>query len=686
MSAISISEKEPFIERVCVPDPLKEDMEYYFSNNDFEPFNIPNIDPFVKILEFLTFNKDQTNYSLILEESIRFWKRYKKSKMDAFMKLSKFIDPDVLSRSPFLSIETIKEHHTFKWNWVEVTNNAAISLRDIVKNPSLAWARNVLVDRDGISKEILDFFRISTDGIHYNIPLKTEWSQFDLLISPEDPVLNYNKFEDEIDENLINEVIGQLMDQFPSFFEGISDNLLDECRKLVIENIQENGEFFLDSFQFPAESDDYFKEELILEVCEPTEDDPYALRNLIFKLEKHDYFKFLRAYKKITNLETFNSPIHPKNRKEFIQFLHISSYNRDFERSIFFELEDIDSFPNLFFNKSSIILSSGKLSFDKIISSNDKYGILDLVKYLPFDYVFKNLLFIKDIQKLGFVKIEPYHKNAETLEKHTMKIFCSRDDFNYDYYIEYPDIPWDFSEVFNTPLFLVPYGRISDKLDPQIESLIYNLPLRYTDLTEEHFSKNERYLRSAILNTMVWSDFKTKRGFEILIGKDDSKDMFKITDSNIMKKIKHFNDEYEFIITPELIQSNIKIKWNIDIKVDFNDLVNEYLKHASNLVGIFFILPFIQYNYSYLFNLKKKMNKAMFFLLKRKIEKENSNFTYDKFVELIPMLQKILFDAKDNYSLLQIEFFDLLFPIEYVRNTKYTYFSKIIKSINKSNE
>lgn len=444
--------------------------------------------------------EDKTSESI--RTVVTFWKKYSFERMDRLMELARTtpFDKDSISSCPYLSIEILKKWNNFKFNWKLVTQNDAISIRDILANPDMQWNSEILYNERILPRGFYKYRGIKVPKEYESKDMDEPfvYSEIELIYSPEEP-RDYSVYlskssskkesdeefpdldeETEISDSDINDAIGLIMGEFPEYFENSTDTFITNVRNKVIEMIENNGVFILDDFVFPEDEevkdsynfhtyDDEDEKEPV--PPEPTDEDPHSLRDLIEKIRStkrvDTYSPDMKKYLSVTNMPR-DCKFFVKNRNEYVAVLaSLDKYEHMIEKSIFFEFEDAINYPKAFIhgNKERTICNSGKLTPEFIMAhQNYDWRVSDIIEALPIDYILENLLFYPDrLVKFPFLYANQFSENLTSNEIHNellkqdvefMSIFTRRvKETDYELLAQYPNLKWNHSSFysFNQP-------------------------------------------------------------------------------------------------------------------------------------------------------------------------------------------------------------------------------------------
>lgn len=679
-------------------DNYDTDQEFIFEKLD----NIPNeLIPIESILsdikdKTITNECDKTMLSgrdkLITNEHdienlytiIKFWKAYAFQKMSQIIENISLLDEDSISESPYLSIEIIKAYPDFEYNWQLVTDNIFIHNRDILKNPELPWDMDSLLKRE----LPIGFFHskfIDSCSI-YKYPKEIQWTEYDILMSPGDPPM-YLYTGTFISEEDINSAMLLLKENFNEFFDDGSESFIGEIKESIIENIEMNEKFNIDEYTFPINKDKFnrtkgWRIDNPFEIL-PTEDDPLSLRDIIVKLKNGNFSNTEKLYYYTKTGLSYDCNIFIKNRIEYVEFLSKQKeYIRNIERCVFFEIKDIDNYRIVFSDcLNNVIANSGKLTID-YVESHPFLGwkMETLVKNLPIEYVFNNLLFYPNRIQLPFFKLD---FNMSSKDIHTrlliedaslLNVFVNRQDFDFNLMFQYSDINWFIENIYSFR-----------------ERIPIHLTQKITYSIKTQGNKKEE------LHKLTWDDLNNGKEIEQLTKHIDA-ETFLTNNENIREKIiidiikknKEFIELFSNIIPFEVMKNNKKTKWTISQYINLNDLYKEYVNEHKNDKNFIFLPIYLNVlnNYSF-YNFSDNMFKYLTLYANQNYNKnkDKSKF-YENFILFFAIFMKIfyIFDSDlftyklDEYINKSLQIFKI-FTIDDIKNSKYQYPDIIIKNI-----
>ena len=594
-------------------------MSFY---NDINNFPLPDDKKYLSLIgiilnDTLNFVKnDCSDPDFYLSKFVSFWKKYCLEKMDEIMEETKKVkyDKDSISGSPYLSIESLKKHKDFKYNWKLVTSNPAISDRDILMNPDLfPWDEESLIMERSLPLKFYKYKEIRPPSYYFENPTTPrEYNKIELLLSPGE-LPEYLNISDEVnvDENEIKEAFDLLQKEYPEFFDEVSVNFLDSVKKSIIENISVNGVFILDEFTFPNQNisedkafDDFFpKKDEKAKILEPTEDDPYGVREIISKIKskKDPYMENATLYEKIIGLNPSLVTTLIKNRKEYIDLLTNSNVMRfDIEKCVFFELSDPYNYPKLFCdsgNIAKILCNSGKLTLEYILNNPDnKWESGYLVKCLPLDYVFKNLLFYPNRVHLKYLKenkfplkwsVSELNEYLLKKDKELLKLFSSREDVqkDYEYVFQYPFLNWYVNSWRNDYFNVIP---------PQLIGF----------LKEENnkFKEDKKLELDNFKRLTDWDSLCSHEGIRILLqylNKEtklpsnlesiEERERFV---TNVIKKDNELMETFSGIVPLRIKEKNKSSLWIFSPYINYESISKAYYREfgSYNLFSLFLVL------------------------------------------------------------------------------------------------
>lgn len=704
---------QKLVEKLTSPE-----TESVFDLNNFNTESSRVVEPFTFMLKQILQSANQSNQeSELYGETIQLWKNYKSSKMIEYMAISKYISPIRISECPFMSIEIIRAYPKFKFDWNALTKNSAIPIRDILNNSDLPWVYPTLCERSDVSLDILHSKGVYP--LHSRFSTVKVYNEFDILMSPRDPHVISTKTPDSSNyissDDLIESVINNLTCRFPEYFVDIPEDLLKRVRFQVKTNLENNcGEFDIDDFDFPAFSETKNEEihqfESSFDIL-PEEIDPLGLRFAIAEINRNGLFKreAIMFYEQRIGIKIeYIDNLLIKNRCEFLKFLETAKSKHYIEKCIFFELEDAKNHKDAFFcrykdiDNTGVMISSKKVTIDFFLKSNLVWFLDDLVEHLPFEFVFENLLFYPNRLKFNNISENSFIIPSETdvirtelvnQDKNAMKIFCAREDFNYEYYTQFRNIDWDFTlSKCNEKNPFSSYPKYTGLcIREDISSMLKGIQYSIKDI-EFDTDKEPTYPANAILENMSWNDLKTRQGIEILarnsfFGKLDTRDLTSISGEvvyNLLKTVVPYKIPAHFT-SPSVIVEIPRVKWDLDICLDLVDLFEYYKANKSNFLFVNLYIYIVS-----IFAIPKddplKFCSAIHYMIKqRKFNDTDERIKfYEEFVEFLPVVNAILekMGIHAYYINENLKSFAYCFPVEIVGKSKYSNIFVIVDAMN----
>lgn len=704
---------QPLVEKFQVPQQTK-----MLPSAVFNVATPDHVTPYAFIMKQIAEHCEGKTLNDDLNQIADIWKSYKREKMAEYMAVAKHIPPERICRCPFMSVETIRENPKYKFDWSELTINESIPIRDILNNPDLPWNYTMLDERSDVSLEILRSKGVFTNNDFDEVKV---YSEMEIAMSPQDPPPLVA--EAGISDELINEAIGDLMEENPLYFDKIPVDLLSRvCFEVIyhLRNLPDHM-FDIDSFELPSLDGEEF--EVSFDV-EPTKDDPLGLRLAIAELQnpnsKNKYAARKFYASRIGTSRLCDENFIAKNRTEYLEYMKNVKSSFYQHKCVFFELEDVLNNKKAFFCRNNdhdgtgIMAESGKLTVEFFLQSTLRWYLDDLVKALPFKFVFENLLFYPNRIKFANIvenQFEIHLFESGDLKEALMKqdelamiAFCSRSDFDFEYYIQYRSVKWNFigakwNYTQTSPGNPYAYNNCVLLGDHEIITILNNMPSSFSEIMSnggiENLKEGDDYKCHSILNTMTWDDLKTKDGFEILFQavefrRVEIKDMLKITDRNVFGLVNKLYDCSTNFITPAIIGQNPKIKWDLNINLNVVDLLKYFMNYVSSnsekgtpsFPSLFVYLQDI--------NVIKSRDSKYFMVVMHYVMKElikNSEDkvrAYEDIVEFLPELAILLekFEMFPHEIKKNLELLVYHFPVEVVGASSYTDIKKIVNNMN----
>lgn len=543
----------------------------------------PEYKPYVQIFNDAV-NLGAIDQDMVYSRFIPFWKKHARKQFAKIMQQCELAPHDAtsISQSVYLTIDSLKEYNTFKFQWGSVTENCSITNRDILANPDLPWDKDALQERS-LPRKFCLYKGVPTNK---NTSETIEFTQAEILYSPDEPVELTLHATREVLQEEINEALKIIMEENPEYLSptiDLSDECLDGLKKAIYEHIQSNGAFILDEFIFPYE--------------EPEYKDPFADFNNFMKIRgnddidsiveeciSHNFNNSTIIYRYCALVGVYPKPdFHPRNREEFVEILSkLNSYKYNIECCKFFELDDFDSFPKAFRGrrKDDILSRSGKLSLEYILNHQDViWSVERLVKCLPLDYVFKNLLFYPDRIKLSFIaenkidkslSVDEIGKYMKELDSRLLYEFMSREPFEYIY--QYSFLDWNFTKFTCN------------------KCTNHNLPKQFKKYMREEKSKEPEHLQFlyGIQDSITWDFLLSDKGFtEILKLYNNDLDINSITDREaelvkILRKNRDLNELVAQAVPDRIKKSNKNTRWFASTRMNINDFIDDYISEFGS--------------------------------------------------------------------------------------------------------
>lgn len=634
---------------------------------------------------------DGCKEELLLENLVRFWNDYSYKRMKEIMENSARYDRDSISSCVYMSMRIIKEF-PYKFNWELVSSNRGITNRDILSNPEWPWDENCIREYHNLPRGFYEYKRFKVEDEPENV----EYSKIDILLSPDEPPFypvkvgnNINVSKDDIEE-----AIKLLKIEDPDYFENNNVRFHSLIEEEIIKNIRENGTFIMDEFCFPEEPcDNEFlgktKEKFI--IPEPTEDDPYSVRNDIeyLKLNHDDHSEHAMHYKKAI-IPPFGCKIYIKNRKEYETLLSSqTSALHAAEKCIFFEVTDPINYPGAFYRHysiGSIIGNSGKLTLEFILANPTLgWNANDIAGYLPIEWVIKNLIFFRDRIKLPFLSdnIFPLDASIESICESITKIekdlivLLSRLDVNkiVDFLYQYPELNINPANSFS--------------INKESEQMTQYRNRFEKKKRTNFFSNIEETEEDLTLNMISWKQLKIRHIYEKVLNEYsvDSKKFSNCDDDQVIGNLIKVNKELIFeladIIPLEVVLKNPRTKWIAPQNISINNVYDSWVEFFGSNCGFFSLLAIFDSNIS------NKFIKTFEEIINSKYKSsDNKSDVYNFLVESLPFINKIitLTNKEREYFRLFDRRLDLLklskcFKIEDVAQSKYADFGIIISGI-----
>lgn len=663
--------------------------------------------------------EENDKFNSSFNKFVIFWKEYSYKRMKYIMENASIYNSESISNCIFMSIRIIKEYPNFTWDWDTISANSYINDIDVLMNPNLNWNYTHLMQNRRLPKHFYFDAKVSNKTIIDNeVKTNVKYSEMDYLMS-ENPNVIIPTYEDkkeivELNEEDINVAMSLLSENNPDFFIDISDKRLDEIRNEVISNIKEYETFNESEFYFP-EDDDFLEEirsEHELEInndrslnkyniktdfVEKTEDDPYGLSAIIDSIKKTDSYNDSIKYRTLIIPGTTESSIeyHPKNRNEYLQIISsvtVCKYDDEFEKYIFFELDDIDNYPKAFYRRDETresIITKTRFFTLEYMNSNPQmiFSLKDLVSTLPCDFVFNNLLFYPDRIKLKNIS-ENWILESETNEN-IHKMMLKYDKEIKKSFVERKDLDFDISFQFHEMNFLPKYNS--------------RKPLHLSSPKEKTLIRS---YNSYDVNSykLTWESLKTEKGITALskMVKIRVKNPEKLSELDEEEKIKFVMNYIKSAksaveIISDIIPDNIKVlypknKWYTPSCVELELILKEFKEiENSNKEEILPFILFLQENRfidSTLFELLPKLFK--YYIEKHYSLSENKSESYETFINSLMVIYgyfKIFCTSGSiKYHIEEILLeLSSVFNIADIGNSEYSYPDKIIKNLLKNN-
>lgn len=671
-----------------LPEPkVKSDdyKELTFSNFFPETFEVPeNLILSKNIFESFILAKTSPveNY----EKQVRFWKKYAYDRMSEIMENARTnpYDMDSISACPYLSVEILNEYNNVKYNWEIVTRNIFITNRDILNNPDLPWDEISLYNHRNLPKGFYQY-----KGIKYLREFNSEESflikssKYDTFLSPIEP-REYPVKEDEIiNDEEVSTALQLIKGTSPEYFVSSSKTFIKEVEKIITEMIKTNGTFILDDFVFPIGYFDDEKEEIddedVFSIPEPTEDDPYSVRNAIKSIKDKNLSRYSNEGKFYFSKIGLSVQYLVKNRTEYLELLNSGEitchYINPVCKCVFFEIEDFYKYNKNFASDisdcsfSNVMLTSGKLTLEYYLEHQDiDWNIEDLVKCLPIEYVIRNLLFYPDRLKHRSKLIDDYYTDVSELrekilykDKRLLSLFVSREDVisnEYEILYQYPMIEWKLNDYNDTYLQLnkfkpmitiykINYESIHNKINP----FLYN----FNTLSWDYIisSQGIKDFCESFEKTIDFDEFETKTN-------EEKKDVI----LNFVKMNREIMIFFADIIPSSFICKNKKTKWIAPYYVNIDRLFKSYIEETGSNEGFFLLLTmfvnesFNNYDVSITTIITKQVKQLFSKLIKDMYENtEDKSYVYEFFVR-----NSILLDYFDKLFNKQNKLVDFEFP------------------------
>lgn len=648
---------------------------------------------------------------------VRFWRKYAYERMSEIMETARTTpyDMDSISRSPYLSIRILNEYNNVKYNWELVTSNFAIFNRDILNNPDLPWDPESLYSNRILPKGFYIYKGIkvpsdySSDGSFGN-----DEEDNATMFTSDEVIRDYSSYlptesQVEVEIQDIEDSLEMIKEEFPEYFEDASEKFLVSIRESIIEMIKSEGTFILDDFVFPSCHIETQNKELDLarlsykkiEPVEPTEEDPYSVRNVIDFINNNDLSKYSSHhsyYKEVIGIDYF----FVKNRDEYLKVLEDfvpKTYSDKVEKCVFFEPGDVIRFP-LAFNFprrsfASIVINSSKMSFEYFLENPDiNFSLTELVRCLPAEYVVRNLLFYPDrlkLQSFHFnkrLKNQNFHEEMLKLDSSLMLSFTSRTDLdkdNYEIIYKYPMINWKLNlykyipqltrfqvkEVLKEKKYVLPDF---DKKDPFVDNFDF-------------------YSFDYIISPEGVRLFSNYSGKKIDFEEFDSKTVEEKKEAilKIVKTKKELIQLFSDIIPDSYISSNKKTKWFAPKSINYDRIFNSYVEEFGSSEGFFVFLKFFDRTSTRTYGAEVVLNnvRELFSLLIKQMYEttEDKSSVYEYFVKaslVIISLEVAIFNYGKFFPSYKFDYMmDIseMFTIEDVSNSQFTNYSYLFKQL-----
>lgn len=712
------SEDYPFLP---LPEPKVRSDDYkeiIFSNFFPEKFEVPENLILSKSV-FESFILAKTSPSENLEKQVKFWKKYAYDRMSEIMENARTnpYDMDSISACPYLSVEILNEYNNVKYNWEIVTRNFFITNRDILNNPDLPWDEISLYNHRNLPKGFYQY-----KGIKYlrefdpeeSFLIKT--SKYDTFLSPIEP-REYPIKEDEIINNEeVSTALQLIKDTSPEYFVSSSKVFIKEIEKIIAEMIKTNGTFILDDFVFPVgyfNDDEEIDDKDVFSIPEPTEDDPYSVRNSIKSIKENGLSKYSKEGRFYFSKIGLSIEYLVKNRAEYLELLNSGEvthyYINPVCECVFFEPEDFYKYNKNFTSDTSdssfsnVMSTSGKLTLEYYLEHQDiDWNIEDLVKCLPVEYVIRNLLFYPNRLKFDSKLIDDYYTNVSKLRENILHVdekliglFSSREDVresDYDIFYKYPMIEWKLKDYNDTHSQLNKFKSMTSNFD----KINYKLPItklnpflyNFNTLSWDYIISYQgvREFCESFEKTIDFDEFETKTN-------EEKKDVI----LNFVKMSKELMIFFADIIPSSFICKNKKTKWIAPYYVNIDRLFKSYIEETGSFDGFFLLLTmFVNYSFSnHNVNITTVITKQLKQLFGKLIKdmyenNEDKSYVYEFFVKNSVLLAN--FDRNFNIqnTLTEFEFpttvgtyvkISDIFTFEDIVNSKYPNFSIINKYI-----
>ena len=424
-----------------------------------------------------------------ISEAVKFWKQYRDNKMNEIMNNIKYYNKDSISSCCFISMDFVKENSTFKFNWEKLTANTCITNRDILANPDFSWDEEELVSRE-LPYSFYVYKKIK--GVEEN---KKKTNIIESLLSPEE-----SKIPDvrEVPEDEIEESYQLLLKENPEYFDNINDSYREIIRNAIKQSIEYNGVFIIDDFEFPKNIEYINIFNKIHPIPEPTEDDPYSLRDINERFNKgKESIEDEKYYEKVTGIDLmgfFNrNDCIIKNRNDALNMVKNNPY-REFlyNRCKFIFPEDfLKNISRDEISTTVSILNMGEKSIQFFEKYNYYVNMQYAVKYLPAQYVLRNLLFWPDRIKIKVYKENITHEELIKEDKELLKFFIERNDYDNEFIVQNSDI-LQFDKIFNEIL--------SKKTSSFKNRFLENIKRQSKAYSEENLNSFKDVMKNRIFN------------------------------------------------------------------------------------------------------------------------------------------------------------------------------------------
>lgn len=511
-----------------------------------------------------------------ISEAVKFWKQYRDNKMNEIMNNIKYYNKDSISSCCFISMDFVKENSTFKFNWEKLTANTCITNRDILANPDFSWDEEELV-----SRELPYSFYVykKNKGVEEN---KKKTNIIESLLSPEE-----SKIPDvrEVPEDEIEESYQLLLKENPEYFDNINDSYREIIRNAIKQSIEYNGVFIIDDFEFPKNIEYINKYDKIHPIPEPTEDDPYSLRDIIERFNKgKESIEDEKYYEKVTGIYLmgfFNrNDCIIKNRNDALNMVKNNPYREFLYRCKFIFPEDfLKNISRDEISTTVSILNMGEKSIQFFEKYNYYVNMQYAVKYLPAQYVLRNLLFWPDRIKIKVYKENITHEELIKEDKELLKFFIERNDYDNEFIVQNSDI-LQFDKIFNEIL--------SKKTSSFKNRFLENIKRQSKAYSEENLNSFKDVMKNRIFNchhdNFYLGSFK------------DLAHLFEFTDEEWRNNfIKHISKKKTCLSLSQYLRKDdferVKMtKWDAPTQPDLCEMFSLYDDKISLLIVMFYMI------------------------------------------------------------------------------------------------